>query len=380
MRIVVVQAHWGKRSNRFLARHLEMLRRRGMLAAIGVLYPTARRRWRNIPVVSLSDPDPITGPLRWMLRGGLRRLGLAPRVLRRQPARALGRLLDEVRSDAVLCQYATTAVAVEDALTGTSARVFVHLHGFDTVEAMCPEGHRAAMVDLSRRALVICNSEVTRRRMLEWGIRESRTVVKYPGVEVPDGPPDRRPVRESVILQLGRLIEVKGPDRTIKAFDLACGQGLKGRLVVAGDGRLRSRCEELRARSPHRDRIRLVGEVSWKTADRLRADAHIYTQHNTRDPSTGQIEAFGVTVIEAMAAGLPVVATRSGGVTESVVHDETGILVEPEDVEAQAESLLRLEQDPERRQSMGRAGLERVRESFSVEVEEARLLEILSGG
>ncbi len=87
-------------------------------------------------------------------------------------------------------------------------------------------------------------------------------------------------------------------------------------------------------------------------------------------------EPFGIPVIEAMAAGLPVVATRSGALTEVVVDGETGILVERGDSKGLAAAISRLLADPHLRQRMGAAGRRRVRQLFTWERSVARLEEL----
>ncbi|HQH72875.1 MAG TPA: glycosyltransferase family 4 protein, partial [bacterium] len=80
-------------------------------------------------------------------------------------------------------------------------------------------------------------------------------------------------------------------------------------------------------------------------------------------PSTW-IEPFGITAPEAMASGLPVVASRIGGVRQTVEHEKTGILVEPGDPHTLAEALRRLILDPDLRARMGQAGRERALDHF----------------
>jgi glycosyltransferase involved in cell wall biosynthesis len=75
-------------------------------------------------------------------------------------------------------------------------------------------------------------------------------------------------------------------------------------------------------------------------------------------------EAFPIPPIEAMAAGVPVVASKAGGVVESVVHEETGLLVEREDAAGLAAAILRLAEDEALRASMGEVGRDRVRELY----------------
>ncbi len=100
-------------------------------------------------------------------------------------------------------------------------------------------------------------------------------------------------------------------------------QGLQGRLLLVGDGPLAAACDRLVADSRWRSRIVRKGAVAWEEGRRLRREADIATQHNQEDPATGQVEAFGVAIAEAMAEGLPVVGTRSGGVVEIVADGVT---------------------------------------------------------
>ncbi len=78
-------------------------------------------------------------------------------------------------------------------------------------------------------------------------------------------------------------------------------------------------------------------------------------------------EGFPITILEAMAAGKPIVATDVGGCAEAVVHGETGLIVPPEDPSALAEALASLLADPELARKMGAAGRERVEQEFTVD-------------
>jgi glycosyltransferase involved in cell wall biosynthesis len=206
--------------------------------------------------------------------------------------------------------------------------------------------------------------------LLEIGIAEERVTVKHLGVEVTDEPPPERPVEGPLeILYLGRLIDCKGPDLVIQAFERAVDRGLDAHLHMAGDGPLMDLCEALREDSPHRERIHLHGAVDAAHGEELRRRAHLFTAHNQLGPESRQEEAFGVSIVEAMGVGLPVISGRSGSLPELVEDGEQGILVEPGDIEAHAEAFLRLGSDADLRRRMGESGWRRVRERFTFESE-----------
>lgn len=375
--VLFVMPNWLTPSEVFLYRQRQMLYDAGMLAGIVVTSKVPPvDRWQDVPVYTPLLPDRVGQSRLYKFSRALKhklRLPVENNVDRMQ------RILQKSQPDVILCQYATTAVEYAHAFRSCNSRLFIHVHGYDVQHGIYKENRLPVLHQLSETAIIICNSHWTYQHMQQLGIAKDRLHFKYFGVELPAQPPVYRDVEEVTILYLGRLIDFKSPDRVIEVFNIACEAGLCGRLIIAGDGPMRARCEALREQSPYRERIAMIGAVSREEGDRLRAKADIFLHHGIVGESSEQIEAFGVSIVEAMAAGLPVVATRFGGIMESVVDGETGILVEPGDVQGQAAALLRLAQDVDLRRVMGQAGRQRVANHFTLAHERQRLMDILTG-
>ena len=317
------------------------------------------------------------------------RLGWVERIpAGRRSVSLLKRAVERPDVSGVLVHYANLAAKYGEVWRRTSKPVWVHCHGYDVTwdlrQPEPPHGpeHPSDYVErvlaLPPRVRFIANSHNTAGRLRDIGIDGSRIEVKYLGVPLPEHPPPpHRPVNEVIILYLGRLIDCKGPDLVIQAFDRAVSMGLKGRLMIAGDGPLRGRCEELRHASPNADRIELLGAVDATTGERLRSQAHIFTAHNQLGPNSRQEEAFGVSLVEAMAAGLPIVSGRNGSLPEVLEDGEHGFLVEPGDVDAHAQAFLRLADDVDLRDRMGQAGWQRAQERFRLDEEIRQLRRLL---
>jgi len=162
------------------------------------------------------------------------------------------------------------------------------------------------------------------------------------------------PYELALIGTVARLNPVKRLDVLLQA--LASVNGVCA--VIIGDGPERARLEALRKQLGLVERVRFVGQQSnvpeWLAA----MDLFVL-------PSDW--EGMSNALLEAMAVGLPVVATAVGGTPEVVVDGVTGLLVPPRDPEALAEAIIALLQDRERAEAMGRTGQERVERYFTVE-------------
>jgi sugar transferase (PEP-CTERM/EpsH1 system associated) len=178
-------------------------------------------------------------------------------------------------------------------------------------------------------------------------------------IELPGNPFD---TADTVVVgTVGRLQTVKDQVTLVRAFALARQAGEAGRslrLIIAGDGALRADVEaEIRAAG--------IGDVTWLAGERSDVPEVMRALDIFALPS--RAEGISNTILEAMASGLPVVATEVGGNAELVVEGETGALVPAQDPQAMAQALLRYTADAALRQSHGAAGRQRVERSFSID-------------
>ena len=159
-----------------------------------------------------------------------------------------------------------------------------------------------------------------------------------------------------MIGMVGRLIEQKGMSYGLQAFSHIAGEHPNTHLVIVGDGNLREKLTSEANILGLNGRVHFLG---WRhDAANLMLAFDIFLM-----PSLW--EGFGLVLLEAMAAALPIVASRASAIPEIVVDGETGLLVSPQDVEGLAESLRSLVIDAPLRHHMGIIGQERLETHFS---------------
>jgi len=137
-----------------------------------------------------------------------------------------------------------------------------------------------------------------------------------------------------VILTAGRLVERKGHDAVIKALPLIAETVPDIHYVIVGDGPYRKPLEKIAAESAAAGRVTFCGKVSDEELCSYYRLAKIFIMVPRYLIARGDIEGFGIVYLEANAAGLPVIAAKSGGVEDAVQHGENGLLVtNPESIE-----------------------------------------------
>jgi D-inositol-3-phosphate glycosyltransferase len=192
------------------------------------------------------------------------------------------------------------------------------------------------------------------------------------------GPGDRNRARAAlglaaddfVVLQLGRIVPRKGIDNVIRALaPLTRNHGINARLLVVG-GEADTPCE---VATPEIRRLRLLAE-ELGVADRVtftgrRRRDQLRAYYNAADVfvTTPWYEPFGITPLESMACGTPVIGAGVGGIKYSILDRVTGFLVEPRAPEALAEKLALVAANPALARAMGRAGMHRARSMFTWE-------------
>jgi len=157
---------------------------------------------------------------------------------------------------------------------------------------------------------------------------------------------------------VARLVPIKRHEVFIAASALLAARIPDARFVVIGDGERRAELEALARRQGLGERVKFLG---WRQdLDRIYADLDIVML-------TSANEGSPVSLIEAMAAARPVVATVVGGVPDLVEPGVNGLLTRAGDPSAMAEAVATLVADPERRRAMGKAGRKRVRDAYGVD-------------
>ncbi|PYQ12457.1 MAG: glycosyl transferase [Acidobacteria bacterium] len=291
-----------------------------------------------------------------------RRLQLAP----------LGRLLRHIRQGRFDLIHSHLFWANLAARTvGRWAGIPVILNSHHGTDGWLPLSHRLlerSTVGLADR-VVVCSEAVRRCAVEEVGLPASKVVV------IPNGIPAERfadrsrreAMRASLGLDaarlavgsVGRLDEpVKGFSVLVEAMGRVAARRSDAVCLVAGDGPARRGLEETVRRSNLSESVKFLGE---------RRDIPEFLQALDLYVQPSRLEGFGLSALEAMATGLPVVASRTGGLPEVVQEGITGELVPPGDAGSLADTILALLADPTRRAAYGRSGEAIAREEFPLE-------------
>lgn len=252
----------------------------------------------------------------------------------------------------------------------------VIVHGLDLrLAAAHPRKAWLARRVLKGAGIVIANSEHTAREIRAFVPGVVPRVIT-PGVEIGEHSSQSEARRRlalsteaPLILAVARLVPRKGLDRLIEAMSSLPPEV---HLAIVGDGSDRERLQEM-AR-PLAERVRFVTQASDLDRDDWYSAADIFALPVREEG--GDVEGFGIVFLEAAIHGLPAVAGRSGGAVEAILDGRTGLLVDPNEVEAIALALKFLLADPDRRIQMGRAAKERAASDFRWEDRARMFLEL----
>jgi len=167
------------------------------------------------------------------------------------------------------------------------------------------------------------------------------------------------PTDALIVLNIGRLVKKKGVEYLVRAAPYILKTIPNVLIVIAGDGPERQNLEQLAADLGVRDAIRFVGMIPWQDVAVYLHASDVFVVPSIVDES-GNLDGLPTTILEAMAAAKPVVASAVAGIPLVVEHNKTGVLVPQRDVHALASAIIDLLRDARKRIMLGKSARNRV--------------------
>ena len=279
---------------------------------------------------------------------------------------ALARELRRFRPDLIHAHGSKGGVMARAARLAGLRTPLVHTpHGYAFAGYQADQSHPRAyraierlLSPLASRVLCVCEAEASLARTV---CPADRVRVVHNGIEPPSAPAEPIPLKGAegrrVVAAISGLRAGKGLQTLLEALTRVVAAVPETLLVVAGEGPERSHLEQMAERLGVTANLRLIGNVDRPYGVLARAELFV-------NPSWA--ESFPYTILEAMAASMPMVATDVGGVGEAVEDRVTGLLVPARDPAALADATLGLLADPGLSASLGAAARARLEQRFSL--------------
>ena len=275
-------------------------------------------------------------------------------------------LLKKKKIDCVLAEYGATAAASLQVIQSLHLPLIVHFHGFDASDKNVLLKYKKKYVEVFQYAkFVVAVSKKMSDDLISLGCPQNKIVLSTYG---PNS--DFFNVEPVFISKhfaaIGRVVDKKAPHLTIMAFAKVVKKYPEARLFFGGKGKLLSTCKDLVKELEIGEQVFFLGRLSRAEIVKLFTASLAFVQHSVTAAS-GDSEGTPVAILEASAAGLPVIATRHAGIPDVIEHGKTGYLVEEGDAEGMAEYMIELCENPEKGKIMGLNGKRNIGLNFTIE-------------
>ena len=279
---------------------------------------------------------------------------------------ALEKSLKKNKIKCVLAEYGMTGAALYELCEKLKIPLIVHFHGMDAVADEIIEKYEVrykAMFQIACKVIAV--SHVMEEKLIVLGCPEEKLVYN------PYGPNDRffqiEPTySDKLLLGLGRFVDKKAPYYTVLAFKEALKPHPDARLVMGGNGPLLNTCINLVNYLGISKNVDFPGVLDHAQFESYLKRSRAFVQHSIT-ARNGDMEGSPVAVMEASAAGLPVISTRHAGIPEVIEDRKTGFVVDEHDVAGMAKAMIEVLNSRRLAREMGQSGKERMKRQFSLQ-------------
>ncbi len=332
----------------------------------------------------LTEPGADVVPKWKLIRQPLLTGNIRPRWL--QTWWQLPKLVREQKYDViVLGHYAPYLVSALRCRKMFGTKVVVITHGYDVLSYDTAGGVRRSMLrkNLPQADLVIANSQYTNQHLQRLGVAVSRRTVLTPGADVPTDVHTKTDAREKlqlpadsqVLLTVGRLADRKGHTIALDAVAQLVQQFPKLHYLIVGRGPEECTIQERIDQHKLGHRIHMLNNVEDTGVVYAAADLFLFP---STEGGQGNVEGFGLVSVEAQIHGLPVIASNTGGIPETIEKGLTGELVEPGEADEIVKAVEPLLHDAGKLQRYSDRARKFAIEHFQWDTRRVRIVELLT--
>lgn len=278
----------------------------------------------------------------------------------------ISRYMQEHHIDVVLAEYGTAGSYIAPVCKSLDIPLLVHFHGFDASRKDILNNFKKGyqlMFSYAKKIIVVSNA--MKQVLIRQGCPETKLLINTYGPH-PDYLNIKPDNNSNYIISVGRHTYKKAPYLTILAFQKVLIKHPQLKLKMVGDGELFDVSKNLVKSLGLENNIILLGGLERKEIIKHLQSAFLFVQHSIV-AYNGDSEGTPVGIIEAMAAGLPVVSTRHAGIPDVVIENETGLLVDEGDIDTMASYMLKLVENRDLAESFGKNGNARILSEFTLQ-------------
>ena len=291
-------------------------------------------------------------------------------------AYCLKHILEKEKVDLVFCEYLVTGAETLETIKGLNLPLIATALGYDISQYKVLEIFKDKYISLFKYATnIVVVSNHMRTNLKVFNCPEEK--ITYSPASPNKDFFNLKPIfNNQQLLAVGRFVEKKAPLLLIKVFALVSEEIPEAVLVMAGDGPLLLASKKLVHDYKLKDKVIFKGRISSQEHQELLKESCVFVQHS-RLATDGDSEGTPVAILEASAAGLPVVSTIHAGIPDVVLHDKTGLLSNEGDIEAMSNNIVSLLKSPQKAAMLGENGKTFVSKNFSLAKHISKLSQLI---
>ena len=283
--------------------------------------------------------------------------------------------LSKNKIDVVLAEYGPTAEIYLEAIKELHIPLIVHFHGYDASKKSIILENDNYKKSFEYASYIIAVSKKMYNDLLTFGCPESKLILNTYGPN-PKFYEVNSLFDNEQFIAVGRFVNKKAPYYLLLSFAEVIKEFPNAKLIIAGKGDLWNTCKNLSVALGLEKNVSLPGVISPGQFQKYLSESLTFVQHSVI-AEDGDSEGTPVAILEACAAGLPVISTNHAGIPDVIIDGETGLLVNEHDYKAMASKIKYILNEKDLAKRMGENSRKRIRDNFSLEKHIGKLDELI---